>query len=95
MSVDLFGDAVVIVNAHEPKRKPTIRRGYAAPPGTGPAGETCKTCEHCVRCGHNNKHYLKCELRKPSWTHGEGTDILAKSPACSKWERVLADKERV
>jgi hypothetical protein len=70
-----------------PRRKPTVKNGYAAVPGTGPEGETCKTCKYKVSCGHyGGKHYLKCELRKATWTNGEGTDILARSPACSKWE---------
>lgn len=68
-------------------RKPTKKNGYAAIPGTGPAGETCKTCRFKVSSdGRSAKHFLKCELRRATWTHGEGTDILARSPACSKWE---------
>lgn len=74
-----------------PSRKPTVKNGYAAPPGTGPASETCKTCKFKVSCGgpkHGRaKSFIKCELRRATWTHGEGTDILAGSPACSKWEK--------
>ena len=72
-----------------PKRKPTVKNGYAAPPGTGPEGETCKTCAHKVRCGnYGGKSFLKCNLRRSTWTSGEGTDILARTPACNKWEPV-------
>ena len=60
-------------------------RGYAAPPGTGPAGETCDTCEH-VRRIVMGKAFHKCALAKEKWTHGRKTDVLARSPACSKWE---------
>jgi len=68
------------------KRKPTVKNGYAAQPGTGPEGETCKTCEHKVRLGrHGGKSFLKCKQREATWTNGEGTDILARTPACSKW----------
>lgn len=70
------------------RRKATVRNGYAAPPGTGPADETCGTCEHKLSHAHNLggvKHYIKCKLRREDWTHGQGTDILARSPACSKW----------
>lgn len=67
------------------KRKPTVKRGYAAQPGTGPEGETCKTCKHKRSFGNPGKHFVKCGLRRDTWTHGEGTDILARSPACSKW----------
>ena len=75
-----------------PNRKPTVKRGYAAQPGTGPEGETCKTCQHKVTCGnYSGKHYIKCKLREAAWTNGEGTDILARSPACSKWEKKLPE----
>lgn len=69
------------------KRKPTEKNGYAAPPGTGPEGKTCKDCQHKVRLGnYGGKSYIKCELRRATWTQGEGTDILARTPACSKFE---------
>lgn len=58
------------------------QRGYAAPPGTGPAGETCGSCKHIWRTAR----FRKCELRRRAWTHGPGSDILAKSPACKQWE---------
>lgn len=44
------------------QRKPTVKRGYAATPGTGPEGETCKTCRFKVSSdGRSAKHFLKCE----------------------------------
>ena len=78
-----------------PKRKPTVKRGYAAQPGTGPDGKTCRDCAHKVTCGnHGGKSFIKCELRRATWTNGEGTDILARSPACSKFvERPAGGKE--
>ncbi len=77
----------VLRSSYPKQRKPTVKRGYAAEPGTGPEGETCKTCQHKVTCGnYGGKHYIKCKLREATWTNGEGTDILARSPACSKWE---------
>lgn len=67
-------------------RKPTAKNGYAAPPGTGPDGKTCRDCEHKKTMGnYGGKHYIKCDLRRATWTNGEGTDILARSPACSKF----------
>jgi hypothetical protein len=64
-------------------------KGYAATPGTGPAGETCKTCLHYTH-GRNSdgrgKKFPKCGLMRPIWTHGPGTDIKASSPACAKFE---------
>lgn len=69
------------------KNKPTVRNGYAAPPGTGPSGMFCKDCKHKHSMGNYGcKQYIKCELRRATWTNGQGTDILAHSPACSKFE---------
>lgn len=58
--------------------------GYAAPPGTGPAGETCRSCAHLVR-KHLARTYLKCGLMQAVWTGGAGTDVRASSPACVRW----------
>lgn len=57
--------------------------GYAARPGGGPAGESCRTCACLKATGYNRKTYYKCALVKP--TGGPGTDIRLKSPACSQW----------
>ena len=67
------------------KRKATVPRGHAWKPGTGPEGETCKTCEYYTvkRLGGT---YRKCWLMKDRWTGGPGTDIRASDPACKKWE---------
>ena len=78
--LDLFGDPIL---AQAPRARKT---GYIAQPGTGPAGETCKSCEHYCRLGGHAKVYLKCGLMRDRWTNGAGTDIKARSPACSKWE---------
>lgn len=64
----------------------TPKKGYAAKPGTGPQGETCATCVHHARV-EMAKVYHKCNLMRPKWTGGAGTDILTKSPACSKFEK--------
>ncbi len=61
-------------------------RGYPARPGTGPTGETCKTCNHLCRVQYA-KTYLKCALTRQAWTQSPKTDIRAKSPACQLWER--------
>ena len=87
--VDLFGETVVIeISESKAVRKPTRPNGYAAPPGTGPTGERCKTCEHSVGTGnYGGRTYWKCDLLRPRWTSGPGTDILLRSPACRLWER--------
>lgn len=61
---------------------------YAAQPGSGPAGETCGSCEHKTARGNVAGRYLKCLLTRPQWTKGSATDIKARTPACSKWEKV-------
>lgn len=58
--------------------------GHAAPPGTGPEGETCKTCDHLAR-KRMSKTYLKCGLMQALWTGGGGTDVRAGDPACKRW----------
>lgn len=60
-------------------------RGYADVPGSGPTGETCGTCRHKARLRYA-KTYYKCALQRGYWTHGPGTDIKLRSPACRKWE---------
>lgn len=77
-----------------PKRKSNNRpNGYAGVPGTGPGGETCKTCEFCAAVDYHDKRYYKCKKRL-KWTHGLGTDILLKSPACQFWEKEKAKDEQ-
>ena len=58
---------------------------HADAPGTGPAGETCGTCGYYTRVEYHDKVYRKCGLMKLYWTHGSGTDIRAKDPACTRW----------
>ena len=88
--IDLLGDPVRVQDlpGAPRKRKDPKPRGYYAPPGTGPAGETCGTCEHHVikRMG---KNYHKCDRAKAKWTGGGASDIRVRSPACSGWS---ADK---
>lgn len=73
---DLFG---------EPVRDPVRLNHGAYPyrPGSGPAGETCRTCDNATLHQHNDKRYWKCALVVP--TSGPGTDIVLKSPACRAW----------
>lgn len=96
MTKDLFGqetpDRYVFRDGKVGRRGPrggkhyVQPRGYAAPPGTGPAGETCKTCVHHVGI-QMSRTYHKCALTKACWTGGAGTDIRVRSPACKKWEK--------
>lgn len=58
---------------------------YADHPGTGPVGETCRSCDHS-RVKEIGRRYYKCNLVRALWTGGYGTDIKARSPACSKWK---------
>lgn len=58
-------------------------KGNAAPIGSGPPGETCRTCAHS-RFIKFAKTYHKCALVKT--TGGPGTDIRLKWAACSRWQ---------
>lgn len=69
----------------QPPQRHTIERGgYAAPPGSGPVGETCQTCDHY--CTIHGGRYRKCLKIEKNWTHGKGTDIKARSLAYRFWE---------
>lgn len=62
-------------------------RGYAARPGTGPEGKTCRDCAHYVqRCSGGRRSFPKCGRAEHRWTGGRGSDILARAPACSMFE---------
>jgi len=74
-----------LFNEPDEPRRTAKQRGHAATPGTGPAGETCKTCRHYARIQYANT-YLKCRLMEHAWTSGPGTDILAGDKACRYWE---------
>jgi hypothetical protein len=53
--------------------------------GTGPAGETCRTCRHLYRKRMGNT-YLKCGLMEKYHSNGAATDIRAGWAACARWE---------
>lgn len=69
-------------------REKNGKKGHAWRPGTGPSGETCKTCEHyTIRSGHAAGSFRKCGLMQKHWTNSYGTDIRAGDPACKFWEK--------
>lgn len=85
---DLFGDAGDVQPAPSRRRKPRPRwRGlYYDAPGTGPAGQTCRTCCHARRIQPSARAFYKCARHRDRWTNGQATDILVRAPACSGWE---------
>lgn len=68
------------------KRKDPTPKGHAWRPGTGPEGETCRTCANLARTLGTQRAYLKCGLMRAKWTRSRGTDVLARDPACKFWE---------
>lgn len=53
----------------KPKRNPTVPKGYAALPGTGPEGKTCRDCQHKQTMSNTGaKSWIKCVLMKAAWT---------------------------
>jgi hypothetical protein len=87
--LDLFGAPplpVVAIPAGK-HRRTTAPKGYAALPGSGPAGKTCRQCKHrVIACPGGSKTFPKCGLMRNCWTHGRGTDIKVSSPACKMFE---------
>jgi len=78
---------LVLVGEQTPRGKHYVEpRGYAALPGTGPDGKTCRDCAHYAHRESVAGSYPKCGLNRGKWTGGRGSDILAKAPACSKFE---------
>jgi hypothetical protein len=74
-----------VLNA--PRQARVKKHGHAAPPGTGPAGEACGSCQHRERVRGGNKTFSKCALAKARWTCGPGSDIRIKDAACRLWTR--------
>lgn len=64
--------------------------GHAARPGTGPSGETCGSCAHCVfrsmKGSSKTRNFYKCGLMAQHWTYRRDSDVLKTSPACSHWK---------
>lgn len=93
MQNDLFGaplsDDTAMAKVRRRASGRGWRGGYASAPGSGPAGETCKTCDHYCRVGGGRRAYPKCGLMRHAWTHGPGSDIKARAPACSQWREPL------
>ena len=95
---DLFGrpaDAPALTDAERKRmrrRAAETPRGYVMPPGGGPEGETCKSCEHSAikQRKAGSGAYWGCALfgAQAGWTHGPRTDIRLRSPACVKWEKI-------
>lgn len=68
--------------AHQPGE----RYGHAAPPGTGPADETCGSCAHIQRRDIGSRCFFKCGVLPAKFVHGRKTDILKTDSACAMWE---------
>ena len=83
--ISLFGDEIPDVGKPVGREKKT---GHAAAPGTGPAGETCKTCVFYTIVKPGANKFRKCghPISRKHWTHGPGTDIKASDPACHFWK---------
>lgn len=81
VQLDLFSPVAARI-ARKKKGQPN---GYAAAPGSGPAGESCGSCGHVYRrASGSGKVFRKCDLVRE--TSGPGSDIVLKSPACARWE---------
>lgn len=83
--LNLFGelDTLPLPALTPSGKRRTKASGYPRRPGSGPAGQTCA---NCIPTGGHRKTYFKCAVIRYRWTHGPGTDILKKSPACELWK---------
>jgi hypothetical protein len=90
MIADLFNlDRALTPQERKQLRAVTTPKGYAALPGTGPAGETCGSCGNLAR-RQSARTYLKCALMQRGWTRGSASDVRARAPACSRWTAIAA-----
>lgn len=80
----LFGDKTAPRAYASPSTYSAKPNGYAARPGTGPENETCSSCTHCRQRTVHGKHFYKCALMMAAWSRDRATDIVLKSPACSR-----------
>lgn len=78
-----------VIEAWRLKRMgPNAKRGYFAPPGTGPQPHTCGDCRHAhVRAAANR--YWKCSRCREGWSSGPRSDVAKGAPACRGWEPLL------
>lgn len=60
------------------------KKGYAAPPGSGPHGETCHGCRH-IGGVKGNEYASQCKIAKRGH-FGVTIFISPSSPACRGWE---------
>lgn len=85
--VPLTKRPTLVLNNPAPRGKHYVEpRGYADLPGTGPEGKTCRDCAHYARQGGVAGNYPKCGANRVHWTRGRATDILARAPACRKFQ---------
>ena len=85
MSIPLLDRVLTPSERKALNKKAPKRKGHPRTPGTGPDGESCKTCEHLVR-RQLSKTYLKCGLMRDNWSGGAATDVKAGDSACEKWK---------
>ena len=80
---DLFG--APLPAPARPRSTPS--KGYAARPGTGPKGQRCNTCLHCITAHPGVRAVRRCELNAAKWDRGPAMEIKHNAPACKHWER--------
>jgi hypothetical protein len=68
-----------------PQRFPIARRGHASMPGSGPQGETCRTCEHGHKRNTGYGFVEFCALTQAMATKRGQSAIALRDPACAKW----------
>ena len=62
------------------------KRGYVSPPGTGPAGETCRTCRNARPVDCNSRVWF-CDM-VPDSRADRGAEISLATKSCGRWQRL-------
>lgn len=83
---DLFGEPIAAATAFR-KDGQERKIGYAARPGTGPKGQRCNTCAHCMVVVYHGMRSRKCHVVAALWSASPATDIKHNAPACREWQR--------
>ena len=71
--------------ASDPEKSASSPPWHPVPGASHVGHESCKTCHHYVRVNYGGI-WRKCDLMRKFWTHGPGSDIRAKDPACRHWQ---------
>lgn len=77
-------DGPLINASAKPGGRAKRANAHPFPVGTGPDGETCKTCANLRQRRFYPRTYYKCRYTESG---GKSTDIRLRDKACRGWEK--------